>query len=301
MKLLTLYIIFSLTLLFSSEKFNTPWGDCTLINKGVSYTNVDIKNIILKNIKDMNDYLGPISDKNTFTVIVDNGEFKTKNTHWDWSLGITYRYPEKIIIKDPSVSHITKRKFAAVLKHELNHILVNRIDSEKTIPRWFKEGFAMFYSDEISLNHKLEIAKNLHNSDIFTIYSIENFRGFTKNRFDLAYAQSAVYILTIHEIYGEKSLTNIILEMKNGLSFNEAFYLSTSKSINEFNDLLYPYLKKKYWWFNLVTLPNQLFAFFPLLLIIAFILRSIRNKKIEAKWELEEELEKLENAKILEE
>ena len=75
------------------------------------------------------------------------------------------------------------------------------------------------------------------------------------------------------------------------MTFEKAFYSSTSKSLTEFNNLLYPYLKNKYRWFKLITLPNQLFAFFPLLLIIGFILRSIKNKKIEERWKLEEEID----------
>ena len=82
--------------------------------------------------------------------------------------------------------------------------------------------------------------------------------------------------------------------MLNGMTFEKAFYSSTSKSINQFNDIAYPYLKNKYKWFKLITLPNQLFAFFPLLLILGFIMRSIKNKKIKEKWALEEELEEME-------
>ena len=64
-------------------------------------------------------------------------------------------------MKDPSMSHITKNRFKVVLEHELNHIMVNRIDPNRTIPRWFKEGFAMFYSNEISLNHKLDVLNEI--------------------------------------------------------------------------------------------------------------------------------------------
>ena len=71
---------------------------------------------------------------------------------------------------------------------------------------------------------------------------------------------------------------------------NEWKYIASGDS----TDWKYPYLKNKYKWFKLITLPNQLFAFFPLLLIIGFIMRSIRNKKIKKQWELEEEIEKLE-------
>jgi len=294
MKNYYLFIIFLFSFCFNQTDINTPWGNCLLINNGLSFDNEKMETIILKKINNMHQKFGEIPFKNNFTIIIDNGGYQTKNVHWKWSLGITFKYPEKIIIKDPSFSHTTQKRFETVLEHELNHLLVNRIDVDHTIPRWFKEGFAMFHSNEISLNHKLEIARNLHNQNMFNLDAVKTFRGFSKKRFDLAYAQSAIYVLLFNDIYGEKALDNILFEIKNGLGFEDAFYASTSQSINEFEELLYPILKQKYWWFNLISLPNQLFAFFPLLLIIAFIIRSNNNNKIEKKWELEEELENLE-------
>ena len=36
---------------------------------------------------------------------------------------------------------------------------MNRLKVVHTVPRWFKEGFAMYYADEISLRHKLNVAE----------------------------------------------------------------------------------------------------------------------------------------------
>ena len=173
--------------------------------------------------------------------------------------------------------------------------MVNRLKQSSTIPRWFKEGFALFYSGEISLNHKLEIAKNIHKKEDFDLNNLEKFYGFDKSRFNLAYAQSAVFILALNKLYGENCLHSIYINMLDEMTFEEAFYTTTSKSTSEFNEILYPYLENKYRWFKLINLPNHLFAFFPLLLIIGFIMRSIRNKKIEKKWKIEEEIEMMES------
>jgi len=301
MNIFILFIIIFSNLLFANVDINTPWGNCTIINNGHSFTDDELENTLLNKIDKLNTIFGKMDIQKPFNIIVDQDRYKTNNPHWNWALGITYRNPERIIIKDPSISHIPKSRFKTVLEHELNHIMVNRIKQVQTMPRWFKEGFAMFYSGEISLNHKLQIAKNIHIEEYFNIYDLQKFTGFNKSRFDLAYAQSAIYVLAINKLYGGNSLQNIYNNMLHGMTFEKAFYNVTSKSLNEFNDLLYPYLKNKYKWFKLITLPNQLFAFFPLLLIIGFIMRSIRNKKIEDKWKLEEEMELLESLNITEE
>ena len=293
---LSIFIIFNI--LLSNIDVDTPWGKCTIINNGTSFKNTEIEKILLKKINKLNNTFNVLDNQKSFNIIIDNNQFKTNNPHWKWALGITYSSPERIIIKDPANSHISKNRFKTVLEHELNHIMVNRLKNSGTVPRWFKEGFAMFYSNEVSLNHRIKIAKNIHVKEYFNLSNLNKFTGFNKSRFDLAYAQSAIYILTINKLFGEHSSTNIYNNMLHGMNFEQAFYSTTSKSLSEFNDILYPHLKKKYKWFKLITLPNQMFAFFPLLLIIGFIMRSIKNKKIEKRWILEEEIERLESLKI---
>ena len=292
MKIYLLAIIFCFA--FTQTEINTIWGNCTIVNNGKSFSDDEIKKIILNKINKLQNLFDGINSYNSFSVIIDQNEYKTNNPHWKWALGITYHKPERIIIKDPSSSHISTKKFKMVMEHELNHIMVNRLKHSHTIPRWFKEGFALFYSGEISLNHKLEIANNIHKKEEFNLTKIETFNGFNRSRFHLAYAQSAVLALAINRLYGDDCLYAIYTNMLNGMTFEKAFYSSTSKSINQFNNIAYPYLKNKYKWFKLITLPNQLFAFFPLLLILGFVMRSIKNKKIKEKWALEEELEKIE-------
>ena len=147
--------LFVFNILFSSIQFNTPWGDCVVKNDQETISDSSIQKLILTKINDLNSQLKQPIIKNEFSIIIYNENEKINNKYWDWSLGITYSYPEKIIIKDPSFAHISLKRFEQVLLHELNHLMVNRIDVHKSIPRWFKEGFAMYFADEISLNHKI--------------------------------------------------------------------------------------------------------------------------------------------------
>ena len=81
----------------------------------------------------------------------------------------------------------------------------------------------------------------------------------------------------IDKVKGDISVqidTIVEWNLDNSDHVQELYRLSKDKIgknyVNEFNELLYPYLESKYKWFKLITLPNQLFAFFPLLLIIGF-------------------------------
>jgi len=275
-------------------EFHTEFGKCQLSNQGSTFNNNDLQKIIKEKIIKLSNNFNPTFAKREFSFIVDNNTMHVANPHWKWSLGITYYKPEKIIIKDPAVSHISKNTFQKVVEHELNHLMINRISSPGSIPRWFKEGIAMYYSDEISFNHKLKVAQVITNKDMFNTYDLITMHNLNQNEFQLAYAKSAIYVLSIKEIYGENALKTIINNLNQGQNFNKSFYNATSHSINEFNNILYEYIQNQYWWFQLINLPNKIFTFLPLLLVIGFILQSNKNKKIKERWEEEEELDPLE-------
>ena len=290
--------IILLNFLFSDIQFNTSWGNCSLINNQQVLSDSVLKNIILEQINNLNLQFKQPATTKEFSIIIYNGNQKINNKYWDWSIGITYSYPEKIIIKDPAYAHISINRFEQVLLHELNHIMMNRVDIHKTIPRWFKEGFAMYFSNEISLNHKLQVANHIYNEDLFKISLLNQFSNFNKQQFNLAYAQSSMYVLAIENLFGKSTLNNIYNGLYDGQTFEDSFYIVTSKTISELDDLIYPYIKNKYKWYKLINLPNKLFSLLPLILVIGFILRSRRNRKIEKKWEIEEEIEKLEKSDI---
>ena len=289
-KLFFALTVFSVALSF---EFNTAWGQCTIINNELVLSNNEIKKIVLKKIKKLHSQFKLKNHTSSFSIIIADEKEKINHKYWDWSIGITFSNPEKIIIKNPAFAHISLKRFQQVLEHELNHIMINRVDKNKTIPRWFKEGFAMYFSDEISLQQKLEIANHINNKNLFNILDLETFKNFDKERYTFAYSQSAIYVLYIEDFFGMGTLNKIFLDMQNGNTFQNAFYANTSKTLEEFNELSYPFIKNKLKWYKLITLSNKLFVFFPLLLIIGFLMKSINNKKIEARWKIEEEIEEL--------
>ena len=291
--ILIVYILISNVLCLT---FDTNWGQCIVNNSENSITNPELVNLINTEIQALDLIYGPIPKANLTITITDDNSIKTNNNHWKWSLAITYSKPDRIIIKDPSMSKISKSRFFQVIKHELNHVMLNRFEFYYTIPRWFKEGFAMKFANEISLNHKISVAKHLKDEGLFDVYKYINFNNFNRAEFNFAYALSGVYILLLEKLYGDEVNKYIIYDLKNGENFQTAFYNATGKSINEFNSIIYEYIKNNYFWFKLIILPKNIFSLMPLLLVIGFYIKSKRNKQIKKQWELEEHLEDLENS-----
>ena len=148
---LVVFIIFLSLYTFnvSCATFETNWGICNLQNYGGSVSEFELIEIINSKVDKMNLIYGPIPKKSFSITIVNDNTNLIQHKNWKWSLGITYHNPDRIIIKDPAFSKISKKKFTKVIEHELNHVMLNRFNNHHTIPRWFKEGFAMMTADEI--------------------------------------------------------------------------------------------------------------------------------------------------------
>ena len=295
-----IYIVylFSSVLLSNELTFNTLWGNCSFINQSNSLSSKQITQIINLEIQKMYNTHGPIPINNFTILIADSKSIASKHPHWKWSLGITYHSPDKIILKDPALSKISWSKFQKVIAHELNHIMLNRIKYRHTIPRWFKEGVAMKAANEISMYHKLRIASNTNNQSLFNLSDYNNFQDMNKEEFHFAYALSSASILLLEKIYGANTIERIISYLIDGKSFQESFYNSTGTKIENFNNIFYNEIKNHFFWFKLINLPKNLFAIMPLILIVGFYIKSYKNKKIIKKWELEEELENLNDIDI---
>ena len=289
--ILSIYIFTSILL---STTFQTRWGDCTINNINTSISNQALINQINLNIISLDSIYGNTPKKNFQIIVSSKNLSHIKHNHWKWSLGITYANPDRIIIKDPGFAKISKRKFNQVLKHELSHIMMNRFNMVQSIPRWFKEGFAMNEANEISLNHKILVAKNIQNNNLFNINKYNNFNNFNRIEFNLAYAISAVSIVAIKKMYGDDIIHEIIYNIKKKHTFNISFLNSTGQSLDQFNNNFYNFIKREYFWFKLINLPKNIFALMPLLLVIGFYIKSKKNKQIKQQWEIEEQLEDLE-------
>ena len=286
-----LYIILIINgSIFCNNQYKSKWGDFIIHNNSVGITDEEIIGTIDSHTLYMNSKFGSI-DRKLFSIIISNKNSQLYNNDtWNWSLGITRN--NTIIIKSPSKSNISKTRFLQVLKHELNHLYLNRLMYSSNIPRWFSEGFAMYYANENFLSNRLLIAKNIHNKGMFDIDLLDSkFNSNSKFYFDFAYAYSQILFSKIINVYSEELLLAILRDIRKGRDFDKAFYNNTMLSINDYNTIIFTEINSKFWWLRFIKLPSLLLVLAPLLSIISFILIKIRNKRLINQWELEEKFE----------
>ena len=90
----------------------------------------------------------------------------------------------------------------------------------------------MYYANQQNVNYRMTVTKNLKNEKLFNIFNLnEKFYSSLKHEFNFAYAYSNILFHEIINLYGEDIILKIILNIKDGESFESAFYLSTLNSL----------------------------------------------------------------------
>ena len=284
-----IYLLLSISLIFS-KTFHTEIGQCTMeIYDGKIKNISELIDIIKSEAKTLVADLGQVKQK-PFSIYITNDLNKFNKIAGpvpEWGIAVAKNKFNKIIMQSPNVAQISYSKFKKVLKHELNHIYIFQTPKYETIPSWFKEGIAMYYSNEFSISHKLEISNFLWKNKIIPLTKLQTINK--HGNITLQYAESAAAIESLIYYYGE----NIIIEIFNNLHLNQTFELALENAIKEtyidFQINFQSFLNENYKWVFLLRSGKHFFVILPFLLIFGFYYKSYKNKKTLKLWELEEE------------
>jgi len=279
-------ILFIFNILLCSFNFETKIGSC-YIDDGLNQKQV------IQKIKDIASDLifqfGDIKNKSPFYIkkIDKKEDWIKKFPHFDWAVGIAAN--NKVFINNSKI--LNDVDMLETISHEICHIYQHRIKQSGTFPSWFKEGMAMHFSKEISIDKKNVISKSIWLKCLIDLEELNNISSLNRSQIELAYQEAR---LAYQMIINRFNVKNIILEMNNNnLSFELAFKKVANITLNDFEtefDLKLINSDDKYIIFKQ---PMNWFFLSAITLIIIYIVIKFRNKKIIRKWEIEDELEKL--------
>ncbi|MAJ43365.1 MAG: hypothetical protein CMF96_01290 [Candidatus Marinimicrobia bacterium] len=290
MKIFITYMLF-ISISFSLE-FETDIGDCNLFFD--EKTNLYIQDYIIFIQNDINKLVKEFGQvkKFPFEIFITNNinKFKklAKGPMPEWGVGIAKKNPSRIVIKGTKLGKISYNRLYEILSHELNHIYLFRTPNYNILPKWFIEGFASYWADELTVTKKIHISSALLEKKQFSLETLKSFNSFNRIHASLAYAQSAVAIYTIIHFYGKNKLIEIIQSNKSKDTFETHFYEITSDSMLELTYKYEKYLNKNFKWMFLLKSSNILFTCLPLILVIGYFIKKRRNKLILEQWSKEE-------------
>ena len=283
----THYLYYSLILLCFlqsfEESFNTKIGECNLKIES-SKNDLGLKKIIISNAESLVSEFGPVN-KNKFQVNIINSKNSVKHFP-NWASGIAFK--SKVFILRDKLSN-------TVLSHEICHIYQNKIRNSKTFPSWFKEGMAMYFSkdffdqevttlsESVLLDYIIEIDKLGH---ISTLKGDKNIK--------VAYQESLYAYQKIINDYSDIVIKEIIHDMNNNVTtFEVAFQKVIGIPLSKFTSKADREIKESAITSIFFNLPSILIFISSIIITVIFIYIKVRNKKTIKRWEIEEQLELL--------
>ncbi len=207
----------------------------------------------------------------------------------EWGVAATIHNPLSIVLKSPRSDENTRRRIIPILRHEIAHFILNKATGGALIPRWFHEGFAVVTADEMTFGRRRKASRILATDKAIPLHRINQIFSFYPHDVETAYAEcgSAMgYFLKITAHHGVADLARFV---RNGSSFEEAFYFATGLTTEQFEEYWKESGKDPFaWGFFIWYLDEILWSVIPFLAILAFILRGIRNRRTLKHWEIEE-------------
>ncbi len=289
-RIIIFLIVWQASVTGAEQSFN--WHSIQSEPFQVHYLHQDVSTaqIVLKNLnhaysqisKEIGFYIG--SPIGVFLCSTDESfEYFAGKPFPEWSTGFAVPNENLIVLR-------TQGNFIQTAIHELTHILLYGAVAHKSIPRWFNEGLAVYYSNEKEFASSSLISKALITESVIPLSDIEQVISFGSGRAQLAYQQSYLAIIFIMKRYGNDSIKEIVKALAMEESDDAAFLKALGMDLLDFEIEWYRYIREKFRWHFLIELETYLWLFIFLLFVLVFIMIRYRNRKTLQRWEEEEKL-----------
>lgn len=179
----------------------------------------------------------------------------------------------------------------SVLAHELAHLVLGSYLEGKDIPRWLNEGFAMYESHEMRINHYAIVASAAIRGDLIKLQNLDYAFYAEGAKLDLAYAQSYYLMSYIIGEFGPQKFRRLIDKYVETYNLKTAVKKALGIDFDQFDKGWRASIKERYFVVSVFAYSSPVWIMVILAAIIYFIIKQ-RNKKIKLKWKIEEMFER---------
>ncbi|KPJ64005.1 hypothetical protein AMJ44_13595 [candidate division WOR-1 bacterium DG_54_3] len=190
-----------------------------------------------------------------------------------------------IAIKSPYIAR--QMNLQSVLAHELAHLVLGSYLKGKDVPRWLNEGFAMYESREMRMNHYAIVASAAIRGDLLKLDQLDYAFYSEGSKLDLAYAQSYYLMSYIIGEFGPQKFRELIDTYVRTSDLKAAIRKALSIDFAEFDKNWRASIRERYFLVSVLAYSSPVWIMIILAIILYFIMRQ-REKKIKLKWQIEE-------------
>ncbi|MCX7945322.1 MAG: peptidase MA family metallohydrolase [Deltaproteobacteria bacterium] len=204
-----------------------------------------------------------------------------------WSVGIAYPKRRLIVLRGDATHG--PDEILRTFRHELAHVFLHNF-SNKKIPKWFSEGFSMYFEDRGGIVKSLKLIRQAIVNSYVPIDSIEE--SFPDDPIDIqnAYLTSTEFFSYLLSEIKEEGLNQVFQYVLDGLDFKYAIYKVSGKTISEMERDFKRRSRFRYAWLPLITSSTSIWLFMTFLFVYVYIIKKRRSDKRLELMRLEEEL-----------
>ncbi|MBI5485991.1 MAG: hypothetical protein HY905_01525 [Deltaproteobacteria bacterium] len=247
-----------------------------------------------KDLDDLQRLLGPAPGPTVELRLVANAREMARVSPPDdpppsWATGVTYGGRSLILLSALSPRSGRFVPLPAVMRHELAHLVTDRIVKGHPLPRWLDEGIALWAAGDDYAGRSEELLDAALRDKLLPLERISRGYPADPDLVPLAYAQSVDIVMYLTDTYGRAPLRRLLREVGEGKGFREAVLDTYGTSVARLEDDWREGIRVWYRWVPALVSGTTLWALISFLLAWAYLKQRQRRRELYARWDREEE------------
>lgn len=215
-----------------------------------------------------------------------------------YASGVAYPYRGLILLTLTAPETWERPDVPKVLVHELSHIALHRAvndpaspEVERSVPRWFAEGVAIYQAREMSLERTRTLWGGTVGGRLMTLEQLGSGFPSRPHQVSLAYAQSADFVAWLRgRERGEEKFREVIRRLRRGQDFDTALTRTYSTNLTRLEIDWHANLGERFQALPLLVGSGSLWVLAAFLIVIAYIKRRRRDREKHEEWEREDRI-----------
>ena len=203
-----------------------------------------------------------------------------------WAAGMAFPRMNLILLKLTTGSG-SATDVDRVFAHEFSHVALDHAVGFKPLPRWFKEGFAIYQSGEWSFGRTRALTGGVVSGRLFSLEALSERFPTSVRDIELAYAQSIDFVSFLLGEYGPRPFRRMIGLLASGWDFFLALEEAYDDGLFAIEEAWHRDLKMRFTWIPLLTGTATLWFLAAVVFILAYVKK--RRRRLEAMEKLDDE------------
>jgi hypothetical protein len=216
---------------------------------------------------------GDLDDRLTINYVAHAGRIAEGTGMPVWAAGVAHSESGEIVIAQHAPDG-SRTDLDSLLRHEMAHVALYRATDGQPLPRWFHEGVAESFGNEIDLMRSQTLAGAVYGAGVPALDQLElNFRGIDAIAVTVSYAAARDFVNHLRYRDDGSDLRQVMSEIRRGTNFDAAFVKAYDRTLSELDAEWRTGLSGRFVWFPVISSGGLPFAALSPLVVVAAVRR----------------------------